>query len=509
VSEPKKTYRPGMSIESNGPSVDASGSSGALGCFVRRKGNNAPFLLTNSHVMFPGFTPLPILGVYQPDYSSCCSSGDKIATPFVEWDAKSDATKWKDGKYVAGFKTKLGDTRHENGITFQKNGLTSETDCAIAALDDGVQYENIIRYEASVGGVVQPKEIKIKGAVDSLWLKPGPNLGSVPSDDQYVRFYSPTNRRLMYGTIAFFKTMDPSSSTVDTAWAGKVGVLWPFGISDTTAADDAKAGAIANIDQFFILPRPTPEEGKVYGSFEEYAALYARGEYLGINSGDSGTVVINHLGQVVAQIVRKLRPSDVTFKNSERGLVELQSLSSMVVASPINAVLERLDIEIPTQEGWSGTAPSAGRAARVVVPELPPDPEIEAQRRGVARLREGLLATRRGRLLLGKITQHRREVRDLMSRVRAIAAAWHELGGPAFYHHCLQSVRHPGHQVPASINGTTRDRLVAVLLPLLARHASPALRRDIERHRAWAAAALLPVVTLDEVPAAAARRWSP
>jgi hypothetical protein len=131
--------------------------------------------------------------------------------------------------------------------------------------------------------------------------------------------------------------------------------------------------------------------------------------------------------------------------------------------------------------------------------------EREAQQRAVQRLREGLRATRRGRLLLGKVGQHRREVRRLLTTVRAISAAWHELGGAAFYQHAVRSAQDPAHMIPMSINGVTRERLIDVLLPLFARHGSPELRRDIERYRSWGVDMALSVTTIDEVPETLAR----
>src|SRR4051812_26859399 len=75
-------YTAGLPIESKiGGSGFSAGPSkeGAIGCFAQ-DATGKPVLLTNSHVMFPHFLALSHLGVYQPDYSSCCSSGDKIAT---------------------------------------------------------------------------------------------------------------------------------------------------------------------------------------------------------------------------------------------------------------------------------------------------------------------------------------------------------------------------------------------------------------------------------------------
>jgi hypothetical protein len=112
-------------------------------------------------------------------------------------------------------------------------------------------------------------------------------------------------------------------------------------------------------------------------------------------------------------------------------------------------------------------------------------------------------------LILGKIAKHQVEIRALFTNVRAMGAAWRALGGPSFHNHFLRSLSQPGHQIPQSINGVTREHLIAVLAPLVMRHASPALQRDIEQYGDWVSATFLHLGALDEVPAAAARRWRP
>jgi hypothetical protein len=185
---------------------------------------------------------------------------------------------------------------------------------------------------------------------------------------------------------------------------------------------------------------------------------------------------------------------------------EIEAVDNIGIVNQIGKVLDRLDLEIPADpQGYSGTSPSSGNRARVFMPG--PAPVELAHRRGVDRLRAALQCSRRGRLLLGKVEQHHREVRRLLAGVRRIGVAWRELQGAAFFNHCLRSLREPGHRIPTSINGVSRDHAAGLLLPLFVEHASPALRRDIERYRAWAVSTLLLVAALDEVPSAVARPW--
>jgi hypothetical protein len=134
------------------------------------------------------------------------------------------------------------------------------------------------------------------------------------------------------------------------------------------------------------------------------------------------------------------------------------------------------------------------------------DPVLDAQRETIRVVREGLRASRRGKLLLGKIGQHREEIQRLLVSVRPIAAAWQQLHGPRLYFHCVENARDSGHVIPTSINGVTRRDLAEKLLPIVSRYATPELRRDLTRYGAWAMDALADAMSLGDVPAAMARR---
>jgi hypothetical protein len=190
-------------------------------------------------------------------------------------------------------------------------------------------------------------------------------------------------------------------------------------------------------------------------------------------------------------------------KPKDRAAIEYQNVTSLAVCTPIRDIIDQLKITIPgkpfTGTGTYVTPGSAGEA----VP-LFDDPQLAAQRRAMTELRNALLEHRRGRLLVGKVNQHRRELRQMFVRVRAVAAAWQSLGGPAWYLHCARSLREPAHRIPTSINGVTRERMADVIVPLVATHASPALRNDILQYGGWARTTLLHVPTMRAVIAAVA-----
>jgi hypothetical protein len=481
-------YTAGISIETN-----YNAGTGTLGGYAQDTNGN-PVLLTCSHVLFPGFDVVDNLKVYTPDYSSCCSGGVPIGAPVFDKTkaAQSDnAGGWyggyQDGTWTGGFNSVPAQVKAMGGTVA---GSASAVDCAIARLSSGVRFQNV--WQVKQGN--QVTSIPLAGAVSDgteLGIGKGPAAGVAPSAEQYVRVYSAATGKLTYGTMLAF----PSEDVIHPPYAGDPDkIVYAYSISDSS---DARIGTKANVNQFMILPRPTPVPG------QSLQASYATAQQLSFEGGDSGSLVINSDNLVIGMIIRAA-PADLLGIN--RSVMEFANVGAVGVATPIYAVLDFLGISIPSASGgWSGTVPSAGPAMTMSAAGPLLSRALSAQRQGVARLRDGMLTSLLGRLLLGKIAQHRREVRGLLTSVRPIAAAWRELNGARFYHHCLRSVRTPGHRIPDSINGVTRQQLADAMMPLFARYASPALRRDIERYGGMLASALLTVGSMEDVPAALAR----
>jgi hypothetical protein len=464
---------------------------GALGCFARDAAGR-PVLLTNSHVMFPKFIAAPHLGVFQPDYSSCCSGGDKIATPVF------DPRQVRDGKFKGGFKTKLGQgvipAPNEKGYTKTNATLgCSQTDCAIATLDPGVSFRNV--WKTPEG------EIAINGVNDDVLSVVGPKSGVIPTAEQMVRIFTPRDGgRLIYGTLTRIVTDEIPDSFVEDG--RRLTPLYHEGLVFGSPDDMEANGAAPMIDQFIILPRPRPIPGN-----QDYDKWYAQtNQNLSFDHGDSGCVVIDSQGRVIAQVMGGFPfiPEQFTVRKEDAALAEFTKVGNVAIASPIRGIIEQLNITIPAG-GFSGAVPVSAEV-RVLVPGYGESAEEIAQRRTIERVRAGLRGSRRGKLLLGKIAQHRTEVRRLFATVRAIQAAWREVNGPAFYHHCVESARKPGHVIPAAINGVSREMLFEVMAPLLSHYGSQALRRDIARYGAWAVGVLPKIATLDEVPEVVRRR---
>ncbi|MFF2949749.1 hypothetical protein ACFVVU_00130 [Kitasatospora sp. NPDC057965] len=469
----------GASIETN-----HNEGEGTLGCFAQDSSGKT-VLLTCSHVLFPGFRIIDDLAVYTPKYSKCCSNGVRIGTPVYDRSVKAQPAEnnewvggYHDGTWTGGFNWIPAKVRVMGTAV---NGHASEYDCATARLDPGVKFHNA--WQVDLGG--STTTIPLKGAVtDGHGIVPGPQTGTLPSDQQYVRIYNAVNGRLKFGTMLSHKaTQDDPDELVFTV-----------GISD---ARDHGAGSKANVNQFLILPRPSPVPGQSLND------SYRNGEELTFEGGDSGSMVINHDNMIIAMIIRA-GPIDEFFK-LDRSAIEFASIGNLAIATPIAKVLSFLQLSIPAaDQGWSGTVPSAGSPSPLLLRGPATAAEL-ARRRTAEELRGQLRTSVLGRLLLGKIPQHQKEVRRLLTSVRQVAAVWHALQGPAFYHHCVRGAEHPGHPVPDRINGVSRAQLVDGMLPLLIQYATPPLRRDLERYGRPVIGALLSVDTLHDVPAALAR----
>lgn len=481
-----KTYTAGMMIETN--TKKGPGTIGGFG----RDASGHPVLISCSHVLFPGFKALSNTRVYSPGYSSTCCGGDPIARPV--FDATKQASDegpvegWVGG-YHAGLWTGgfnwIPAKVNVNGHNV--NGHASEIDCAAARLDPGVRFSNA--WQINLSGTVNT--IPLKGVVtDSLGIGKGPKLGTAPTDQQYVRLYSAEHETLQYGTMLSLPILGEEVAQV----GDPDNLIYRSGIGDLT---DARAGTKANVNQLLILPRPAPVTG------QPYQDGYRNGEILDIDEGESGSFVINSDNLIIAMLIRQVDPTQVF--TTDMSALELRNVVHLGLATPIERVLANLNVTIPADpDGWSGTVPASGpRAARVI------DVGLEAQtarrRQAVAQLRGELHTSVRGRLLLGKIGQHRHEVRRLMTTVRPIAATWRALAGPAYLAACLRSLEDPGHRIPAIINGVPRERLLAAMAALFGKYGSDPLRRDIERYEGLLAGALLPLSALGEVPAALAR----
>ncbi|RKT09341.1 hypothetical protein BX285_6428 [Streptomyces sp. 1114.5] len=462
----------GASIETN-----HNKGEGSLGCFAQDSSGRT-VLLSCSHVLFPAFRIIDDLTVYTPKFSRCCSNGVRIGTPVFDRTVKAQST--GNNEWVGGYH----DGTWTGGFNWIPAVQASEVDCAMARLNPGVKFHNA--WQVDLGG--STTTIPLKGAVtQGDGIVPGPPLGTLPSSQQYVRTYNAVNGRLRFGTMV----RNPDAT-------GASPLIFTNTIFDPKT--DHKAGIKPNVNQFMILPRPSPVPGQSLND------SYRNGEELAFEEGDSGSMVINQDNMIIAMIIR-VAPIDL-FVKIDRSAIEFASIGNIAIATPIAKVLSHLKLSIPAaDQGWSGTVPSAGSPSPVLL-RGPGAVADQARRRTAEDLRTHLRTSVLGRLLLGKIPQHQKEVRRLLTSVRQVTATWHALQGPAFFHHCVRGAELPGHPIPDRINGVSRAQLADGILSLIIQHASPPLRRDLERYGRRIIDALLSVDTLHDVPGALAGRRS-
>jgi hypothetical protein len=449
-----KTIYPGTSIESS-----TNDGAGTLGCFVKTKDGSFA-LLTSSHVVITGFVIPQNLSIYTPVYqtSSCFSHGDVIAT--LQFDPNQIDT---NGKYFGGF----------------TSSTKSTTDCALALINSGVPFDNTCQLTSGTVAIngAEPNVTKLLGS-SLLVARQG------PAQDHYVRIIS-TNHpgQAIWGTVMWTTTTQGVDGGDQITLGGQT--VTPIQTRAITDGKDGVVGAVTNVNQFFVLPRP-PDPNHA----ADYTTLYNQTWLNDVIGGDSGAIVLNSLNQVVGLVARAQPFSKSMIGPADQSAIEYQNVKSFAVCNPIRDVIARLSITIPNAP-FAGTGAFTPQASRGHTISFAHDPAAVALAAGANELRAALRARRHGKLVLGLIARHRVELQRMFRLVRAIAATWRNLDGPAWAHHVARSLREPAHVIPDVINGVTRDRLVDGLLPLVAAHASPALHRDLARHGAWARNALL------------------
>lgn len=440
-----KIYTPGMAIENKPQEI------GALGCFARRRDDpSVSVLLGNAHVLFGSATGQQNVRIYQPPSGSTCCRKTHIATTLETWDAGFGS--------VVVVRVPEGPVAGGDAADFPGGELRGyETDCAIARIVDGIRFTNEIPIIGMIQGTPPAGDLGVVGVQPST---------EAPAPEQLVRFYSPRTERVHYGTIV----PSPKAGTYVSGGSGAVNpLLWPWPAGDDS---DASSDARPNINQLVVMPRPAPGE-----SYEPYLQRHAS-LFFGRHD-DSGSIVVNHENKVIGLLVRGGGPVP-PYPGAEGRSDPWRAIRSIGIVTPIHAVLARLGIEIPA--AFSRTSPSSG-VAYSIAPGVETDPDEIAVEAGRQRIEKVLARTRLGRLLRGKLEQHRKEARRLVLGNRRAMIAWHRHQGPAFIKHFVENLRDSSHVVPTVINGVERAKVLDVMADMFIRYGSPKLRRDVEKYR--------------------------
>jgi hypothetical protein len=447
-------YQPGMGLKTE------KGSEGALGCIARTAGGplgaGVAVLLGCAHMLFGNASEGTGIAVRQEGASSTCSKMPVIARTSFNW--------------ITGFRpVRINVPGEANPV---RDG--AETDCAIGRLAPGVQFDNrILGMNVVIAGTPQGTDPGVQ--------KPPP-FGTAPQPEHLLRFYSPVDKQVHWGTIV---TRSPAfNATYVSGGSGAVSPLvWPE--LNSSYLDDL-ADARPNINQYMVLPRPAPGE--------TYESLARQGRQLQFGQGgDSGSVVINHEDKVVGMLIRAgAKPPATTTA------VEWTTASGVGWVTPIAKVLAQMQITI--QAADSGTIPASGPIA--VTRPTADSPTVHA---GMDRFRAEARQSRYGRILLGMMARHAKEVGQIVNGCRPAIVAWHRNQGPAVIAHLLRALHDPAHEIPVVINGVPRQRLLDAMAEQFVRFGGPRLCRDIHRYRDLVLASPITTETrVDRLPAALA-----
>ena len=175
--------------------------------------------------------------------------------------------------------------------------------------------------------------------------------------------------------------------------------------------------------------------------------------------GDSGSVVVNSLNQVVALLFAG--PStDVT-----------------ATASPINTVASRLGISVLS----TGTANSIPLSS-ISLEE--PKPVRAASY--VNAFEKKIKSIPEGHIMMEMLLDHRHEVMDLINDNREVKLAWHRFNGPEYIGHILKNSSDEKHPIPQDINGYSLQNLLIKMSEVLERHGSRKLSKAVDDYSVFA-----------------------
>jgi len=187
-----------------------------------------------------------------------------------------------------------------------------------------------------------------------------------------------------------------------------------------------------------------------------------------VSKGDSGSVVLNHLNEVIG-----LHFADNEVRNEDNVVVHRATES---YANPIQDVLKILEVSIP-ETGTLQTLP-------IRAGEGYPPPKKDA----LEELTKTIESEPDGALFIETFNKHRQEVSDLILADREVKVAWNRYQGPAFVAHLIEKAKDPAHPTPTEIGGVSYRRLLLKMSVVLEAKGSPELAIDIERYSARALA---------------------
>src|SRR5262249_42709268 len=93
-----------------------------------------------------------------------------------------------------------------------------------------------------------------------------------------------------------------------------------------------------------------------------------------------------------------------------------------------------------------------------------------------------ILSTPAGQEYAGAITQHAREVQDLINTNRRVATVWQRSGGPQIVQAAINMLQNRAQSFPAEIEGKPLADCIAKIQEILLRYSSPDLAAGLRKY---------------------------
>ena len=185
------------------------------------------------------------------------------------------------------------------------------------------------------------------------------------------------------------------------------------------------------------------------------------------NYGDSGSVVVNDMDEIVGLLFSGDENSysvDITFANNIQNVFDSLSTNGNAITLQITPAGER-------RASVRAKPQRAVAKSRIKFT----DPEIQ-------KFADEIVARKSASLPLELLERHRDEIVRLVNHRRVVMVTWQRKQGPAFLAAFARSVKVPTYSIPTEIEGISRLQALMSMVAALEEHASPALKADIQRY---------------------------
>lgn len=175
------------------------------------------------------------------------------------------------------------------------------------------------------------------------------------------------------------------------------------------------------------------------------------------DSGDSGSVIMNDTNQIVGLLWGGDSSTDTV---------------DITFACHISDVLDAFRNASSEIEIVNTPVDRAAHASR----------DLLATQRMDLDIREQLLETEKGQILVHLFEMHQKEVLNLINHNRAVKVVWHRHQGPAFTAHIANSFREENYSIPPSVKGIFLQELLIKMATVLKENGQLSLKKAIETH---------------------------